>query len=71
MINSLSYDIARCPATEKHCPEKFHCLRFTAPGRPEGGQYSIDYSAQLKLGKACIFMMRADIKTKETLNWVD
>ena len=39
-MSKLSYDKARC--TGEHCPARYNCARFTAPGRPEGQQVYVE-----------------------------
>ena len=36
MSVNLPYDYERC--TGKDCPARYHCARYTSPGRPDGWQ---------------------------------
>lgn len=59
--HKLAFDICRCSPRANPCAEKDNCLRFLAPGRPEGWQAYFDFSERCEPNQGCIYMMRADL----------
>jgi hypothetical protein len=57
-MTTLPYDISRCPARHV-CPDKADCLRHTAPGRTDGFQSILDFSALLDGERKCREIIRA------------
>lgn len=57
-MSLLPYDVSRCPARHG-CQDKADCLRHTAPGRPDGFQPRIDFSALLDGERPCAAIIRA------------
>jgi len=49
-LKQLPYDVARCSPTEKPCPNKCNCARYTSGGRPDGRQTMMDMSTDVGLG---------------------
>jgi hypothetical protein len=59
----LEYEIARC--TAKKCEQRHKCLRFIAPGRPNGYQVYSDFEAFLIPANGCDYFIGDDNESKK------